>query len=445
MKKEFQPIKRFGGTIRVPGDKSIAHRAALFSILAKNPISITNFPDNEDCHRSLKAAEQLGVDIKDESKTLVLYPPEKLEDNQEVYCGNSGTTARLLSGIIAGSQVTATLTGDESLSKRPMNRVIKPLTEMGAKFESDEGMLPLKITGEKLLPFEYRMEIASAQVKSALLLAALSSNCSISIIEDIISRDHTEQMLSSIGEGITITDIKPVLMQDEHDPRKKKMVMPEDYKRKIELTSSAKIFGGEIDIPGDISTAAFFMAAAAISKQTVTVENLGLNPTRTAFIDHLKNIGCKVEIKNKQTISGEIRGDVTVTGGELKSKKISGETTVGLIDEIPIVSVMAAFADGTTVIRDAQELKVKESDRLMAVAENLKSAGIKCGLLEDGLAIEGAKEFNGADFKSFGDHRIAMAFSIAALFAVGPSTIDDVSVVDISCREFYSILDKVTE
>ncbi len=448
MKKDLRPSKHYGGSIEVPGDKSIAHRAALLSLLAKENIEIINFPDNQDCNSSLKAVEALGVQVERNENQISLTPPETLATNDAtiIDCGNSGTTARLLAGIIAGSEMSCTLSGDESLSERPMKRIIVPLTEMGAElFADDNDTLPMKINGKKLLPFEYRLPVASAQVKSSVLLAGLASSCSVRVIEEVITRDHTELMVQHLGEGLETRIIKKELVIDADDPRKKKMVMPEDFKKDVKTSSQTKIIGGKIDIPGDISTAAFFLAGAAISKQTVTVAHLGLNPTRTAFLSYLKNIGCKVEIKDKETISGELRGTVTVTGADLKIKKISGETTVGLIDEIPIVAVIAAFSKGTTVIRDAGELKVKESDRLQAVADNLRLAGIKCGLLEDGLAIEGGTEFSGADFESYGDHRIAMAFSIAALFAVGPSTIDDASVVDISCPNFYELLSEVTQ
>jgi 3-phosphoshikimate 1-carboxyvinyltransferase len=296
-----------------------------------------------------------------------------------------------------------------------------------------------------LLPFEYTLPIPSAQVKSSVLLAGLASRCSTVVREEAITRDHTELMVQAIGEGLTVRDVKPVMEPDPVDPRKKKMVMPESFKREITLGPGARIHGGRIDIPGDISTAAFFFAVAALSGQTVTVENVGLNPTRTGFLDYLKMTGAKVEITDKAVVSGEARGTVTVTGEGIKPRKISGETTVGVIDEVPIIAVMAAFADGTTVVRNAAELRVKESDRLAAVAENLSRMGVKCGLLEDGLAIEGGKELTGSDFSSFGDHRIAMAFSVASLFLVGPSTINDDSVVAISCPGFYDLLGRIAE
>ncbi len=445
--RELSPVKLISGTIAMPGDKSIAHRAALLSILASEPITVSDFPSGADCQTSLEAAKLLGVTVTNgENGEMVLTPPETLPVGSDtlVDCGNSGTTARLLSGVIAGSDTSVVLSGDESLSTRPMSRIVKPLADMGAEVFDTDGHLPLTVRGKKLLPFEYRMPVASAQVKSSILLAGLASECSVTVQEQTITRNHTELMIAALGGDISTRLVKAVVQEDPDDPRKKKRFMPEPFKKEISLASGARLAGGSIEIPGDISTAAFFFAAAAISGQTITVRRCGLNPTRTAFLDYLKQIGCTVEITEKELSGGEPRGTVIVTGGLLKSRKISGDTTVGLIDEIPIVAVIAAFAKGTTVIRDAAELKVKESNRLEAIAHNLGLMGISCGLLEDGLAIEGGIDPSGADFKSFGDHRIAMAFSIASLFVTGPSTIDDDSVVDISCPEFYSLLDNIT-
>ncbi|MDH4156480.1 MAG: 3-phosphoshikimate 1-carboxyvinyltransferase [candidate division Zixibacteria bacterium] len=448
MTKKLLPVKKVGGTITVPGDKSIAHRAALLSILSKGPLTIKNFPDAADCQMSLAAARRFGVNVEEVGDTLVLRPPEKpsVETDAIVDCGNSGTTARLLAGIVAGSDgLTVTLSGDESLSRRPMKRIIDPLSEMGAEFFADDGHLPMKISGKRLLPFEYRLPLASAQVKSAILLAGMASSCSVTVREDIPSRDHTERMIQSLGEGLTARKVTPLIVPDPDDPRKKRREMPESFKREVVLSSRGRINGGTVDIPGDFSTAAFFFAAAAISKKTITVESVGLNPTRTGFLEHLRLIGCTVETAGKVTVGGEPRGKVTITGAPLRARKLSGETVTGLLDELPIVAVMAAFSEGTTIIRDASELKVKESDRLMAVADNLKRMGVKCGLLDDGLVIEGGKDLSGADFRVFGDHRIAMAFSVASLFLVGPSTIDDHSVVTVSCPGFYDLLNSISQ
>lgn len=439
---KLKPARRIGGTIAVPGDKSIAHRAALLSILSKGQITVKNWPDNQDCNRSLEAANVFGVGVERDGTTVSLNPPPSLSlaPDTIIDCGNSGTTARLLAGLIAGSNVTAILSGDKSLSSRPMARVVEPLKAMGAEIFADNGHLPIKIAGTRLLPFEYRLQISSAQVKSALLLAGLASHCTVIVREDMVTRDHTELMLAALGDGISVRDVKPQIMPDPDDPRKKKSVVTEPFKREITLAGQAQIRGGEVDIPGDISTAAFFFALAAISGKSITVTQVGLNPSRTGFLDHLRAVGCQVTIENKSTVSGEMRGDVTVTGADLKPRRIHGETVVDLIDEIPIAAVMAAFADGTTIIRDAGELRHKESDRLQSVIENLQRMGVKCGLLEDGLVIEGAKELQGADLMSYGDHRIAMAFAIAAQFGVGPSTLDNESVVGISCPTFFDLL-----
>lgn len=446
MMRKVMPTRRVGGTVAVPGDKSIAHRAALLSILSKGPLLVRNFPDGEDCGHSLAAAEQCGVVASKHDGLLELNPPPActLSQNATINCGNSGTTARLLSGIIAGSNLSAMLIGDESLSRRPMKRIADPLSRMGAELTDHNGGLPLSIRGHAFLPFEYRLPIPSAQVKSALLLAGLASGCSVRILEDVVTRDHTELMIAAIGSGITVRDIKPVPTPDPNDPRRTRMIMPENFKRETLLGSRATVRGGEIDIPGDISTAAFLFACAAICRGSITVTNCGLNPTRTAILDHLKAIGCKVTIDGRQSVSGELRGTVTVEGGPLKSRKIGADRTVELIDEIPIVAVLAAFAEGTTVIRDAGELRVKESDRLAALADNLGRMGVKCGLLEDGIAVEGRKELQGADLSSFGDHRIAMAMTVAALGASGPSTIDDTEIVAVSCPSFYELIGEIT-
>ncbi|MBU0983669.1 MAG: 3-phosphoshikimate 1-carboxyvinyltransferase, partial [candidate division Zixibacteria bacterium] len=337
------------------------------------------------------------------------------------------------------------IAGDESLSSRPMKRIADPLSDMGAEVITTDGHLPLTIHGRKLLPYEYRLPVASAQVKSSLLLAGVAAGCSVIVREDVVTRDHTELMLRELGCAIESRTVKPERISDPRDPRKTKLVMPEKFKKEISLPTKAIVGGGTLDIPGDFSTAAFFFALAALSKKSITVENVGINHTRAAFLDHLKYIGCEVDIADRIVVSGEPRASVTVTGGALKGRKVSGGTTTAMIDEIPLVAVLAAVSGGTTVIRDADELRVKESDRLAAVAHNLTQMGISCGLLDDGLAIEGKKELNGGDFSVFGDHRIAMAFSVAALVAVGPSTIDDDSVVDVSCPGFYELLQHVCQ
>ncbi len=448
MTRTLSPAHHVGGIISVPGDKSIAHRAALLSVLAEGPVTIHNYPNNSDCACSLRAAEALGVRIdRAADGALSLIPADKPGCSADtlIDCGNSGTTARLTAGLLAGlAGQSAIITGDASLSARPMERVVGPLTAMGAELFDTDGHLPLRVRGQALLPFEYRLPVASAQVKSALLLAGLAAGCSVQIREDTITRDHTERMIAHLGGAIESREIKPLVQDDPLDPRKKVRFMPEDFKKEISLGSRSRLSGGEVHIPGDMSTAAFFLAAAAITGYTLTVTGVGLNPTRTGFVDYLKAIGCQVRIENATVVSGEPRGDVTVTGVDLKPRKISGDMTVALIYEIPVVAVIAACTPGKTVIRDAAELKYKESNRLDAIAVNLERMGVACGVLEDGLVIEGGSELSGADFLSFGDHRIAMAFSIAALVATGPSTIDNDEVVAVSCPAFYELLSRVT-
>lgn len=445
MSRDLKPARAIGGEIEVPGDKSIAQRAALFALLAKGPIIAHNFPKGADSQTALKVIRQFGVEVENQGTALAFTPPSSVSiaDDTFIDCGNSGTTARLLAGIAAGSPWTIVLTGDESLSRRPMKRIADPLTAMGAELITTDGHLPMTVKGRKLLPFEFTLPVPSAQLKSSLLLAGLASHCSVTVREITPSRNHTEIMIEQLGSGIAVRDIKAEMVEDPKDPRKRKMVMPEEFRREITLTAQAEIAGGELHIPGDFSTAAYFFALAAISQSTIAVRNVGLNSTRTSFLDHLKAIGAKVDISDKQTLSGELRGTVTVTGQDIKPRRIAGETVVGLIDEIPLVAMMAAFADGTTVIRDAAELRVKESDRLAAMADNLTRMGISCGLLEDGLAIEGGKELSGTDFMSHGDHRIAMACAVASQMLVGPSTLDDDACVGVSCPEFFDLLAKV--
>jgi 3-phosphoshikimate 1-carboxyvinyltransferase len=446
MTKPLSPSKSIGGELYVPGDKSIAQRGALLSLLSRGPITLRNFPTSADCRTALEAVRQFGVTVTEQENTITLTPPASITvpDDTYINCGNSGTTARLLAGIAAGSPWSIVLTGDESLSRRPMKRIVDPLTAMGAEMFDSDGHLPMTVRGKRLLPFEFTLPVPSAQLKSSLLLAGLASGCSVMVREVIPSRDHTELMINHLGEGVTVREIKAEMTEDPNDPRKRRMVMPAEHKREITLSAQAKIIGGELDIPGDFSTAAFFFALAALSDSTITVHRVGLNPTRTGFLDYLKTLGAKVEISEKATSGGELRGTVRVTGNGIKPRRVAGEVVAGMIDEIPLVAMLAAFAEGTTVIRDAAELRVKESDRLEAVAHNLTLMGVSCGLLEDGLAIEGKHDLSGADFRAFGDHRIAMAFSIAAMRLEGPSTLDDAPVVAVSCPEFFNLLESVT-
>ncbi len=452
--KTLKPHRKIQGSLSLPGDKSISHRAALLALMCGEPVRTHNYSDGADCASSLKAVEALGCKVEqDGANTLLILPAETLTtETAKIDCGNSGTTARLLAGILSGLDITAEISGDESLSQRPMKRIVEPLRELGARFKSvadgesdkEPSSLPLAILGGAHGDIEYRMPVASAQVKSAILFAACAGGGQAAIIEDVRTRDHSERMLQHFGATIETQHPRVELKEDERDPRKKTRTVLDDWKLRIVVKGNGKLSGGDVDIPGDISTAAFFFAAAAIGKGEVTIENLGLNPTRTAFLDHLKAIGCEVHVENRVTISEEPRGTVTVKGGKLKGRKISGALAAQLIDEIPIVAVMACFAEGATLIRDVAELRVKECDRLEALIENLRLIGAKVGSVEeDGIVIEAKGEMQPADFVSHDDHRIAMALSIASLFLAGESTIDNAECVAVSCPRFYEMLDSI--
>ncbi len=444
--KTLKPHRKIHGTLALPGDKSISHRAALLSLLTEDTLRIINYSDGEDCAASLDAVRSLGCTVERQSEsTLTIKPPESFPtETVKIDCGNSGTTARLLTGILSGLDIPAEIVGDDSLSKRPMKRIVEPLRELGARFDDSTETLPLYPLGGAHGNLEYRMPVASAQVKSSILFAACAGGGGAAVIEDVRTRDHSERMLKHLGATIETHSPRIELRADSRDPRKKTRTVLDDWKARIVIKGNGKLSGGDIDIPGDMSTAAFFFAAAAIGKGEVTIENLGLNPTRTAFLDHLRAIGCETHVESRVTISEEPRGVVTVRGGKLKGRKISGALSAQLIDEIPIIAVMACFSDGPTLIRDVAELRVKECDRLEALIENLRRMGAKVGSVEnDGIVVEAKGEMQPADFKSFGDHRIAMALSVASLFLAGESTIDDSECVGVSCPRFYEMLDSI--
>ncbi|MFQ5607693.1 MAG: 3-phosphoshikimate 1-carboxyvinyltransferase [Candidatus Zixiibacteriota bacterium] len=446
--KQLKPRRKISGALALPGDKSISHRAALMGLLVSEPLQITNYSDGADCEATLAAVESLGVEIQRGSKPgdLTLTPPaEIVVSNPLLDCGNSGTTARLLTGLLSGLGVAVELTGDESLRSRPMERVIKPLTELGAGFESSDGRLPLKILGGATGSINYTLPVPSAQVKSALLLAACAGHGAAIVTEPIATRDHTERMLKHLGARIDVSSPRIEIREDTDDPRRKSRVVLDDWQSRVTVRGNGVLGGGVIDIPGDISTAAFLFAAAAIGRGEVSITNVGLNKTRTAFLECLRSVGCEVDIDRRAELAGEPRGRVTVRGSELRSRKISGALAAGLIDEIPIVGVMACFAEGPTVIRDVGELRVKESDRLAAIAENLRLMGASVGTIDDdGLVIEAKGEMQPADFRSFGDHRIAMALVIASMFLPGTSTIDDIECVGVSCPRFFEMIEQIS-
>jgi len=420
-------VKKLKGSIVPPPDKSISHRAVILASLANGKSIVKNFLRAEDTMSTLNAFRKLGVKIEDKGKKIIIEGKglHGLKEPADIIdCGNSGTTTRLLSGILAGNPFFSVLTGDNSLKQRPMARVINPLKEMGAEISARSGdkYLPMAIKGKGLKAINYNMPVASAQVKSCLILAGLYAEGETTITEPLKSRDHTERMLKAMGAGIEVKGLT------------------------IKVGSGKKLNPIDITIPSDFSSAAFFMVASLIVPDSeVLIKNVGINPTRTGLLDVLKLMGAEIELKNVRDVSGEPVADIHCKSAEnLKAMDISKEQIPALIDEFPILCIAATQADGTTTIRGAEELRVKESDRIKAMAEGLRKMGVEVKEFNDGLSIKGNAKLKGALIESYKDHRIAMAFSIASLIASGKTTITGTSSVNISFPGFFEILKKIT-
>lgn len=419
-------IKKIGsanGEITVPGDKSISHRAVMFNSLAKGTAHITGFLKGADCLSTIECFKALGVEIEMSEDMITVHgnglhglrEPQKM-----LYTGNSGTTTRLLCGILSGQDFNSSLTGDKSIEKRPMKRVTEPLSLMGAKIEND--YCPLYITGSKLHGTEYKMTVASAQVKTALILAALYADGETVIYEKEKTRDHTERMLAAMGADIVCDGLQ------------------------ITIRPGKELRAADIDVCGDISSAAFFMVLGLIMPSSrVTVRNVGVNPTRTGIIDVLKAMGADMKFENERIVSGEPVADITVSSSRLKGVTIGGDIIPRLIDEIPIIAAAAVFAEGETVIKDAHELRVKETDRIAAIENEFSKCGADITASEDGMVIRGGKPIHGADFKTYGDHRMAMSLSVLAQLADGDSSLDDDKCVSVSYPTFFDDLYKLGE
>ncbi len=410
------------GAIAVPGDKSISHRAVLFGALAEGETRVTGILEAEDVRATRRAVERLGARVREEGPELIVTPPERPGEPDDVIdCGNSGTSLRLLAGALAGLPGLAVLTGDASLRRRPVRRIVEPLRAMGADLSARDGdrVPPLVVRGRSLAGARHALAVASAQVKSALLLAGLRAAGETSVTEPERSRDHTERMLRGMGvplrvDGLTVT------------------------------VSPARPRGTRVDVPGDISSAAFFLCgAAALPGSEVTVRGLGTNPTRTGLLDVLRAMGAPVTVAGEREVAGEPRADVTVRSADLVATEIGGDLVPRLIDELPVVMVMATQARGRTVIRDARELRVKESDRLASMGEALAAAGARIELFDDGCAIEGPTRLRGVPVRTRLDHRIAMSMAIAQLLGDGPVLLDDVACVATSFPSFFGLLDRL--
>ncbi|MEW9669762.1 3-phosphoshikimate 1-carboxyvinyltransferase [Ammoniphilus sp. 3BR4] len=420
--------KRIAGDITVPGDKSISHRAVMFSSMAKGTAKIYGFLPGADCLSTISCFRKMGVSIEQNGDQVVVQSSglEGLKEPHDILdVGNSGTTIRLMSGILAGRPFHSTLIGDESIARRPMKRVVQPLKQMGARIDGRSGgdFTPLAIRGGELKGIEYRSPVASAQVKSAIILAGLQAEGITTVYEPHLSRDHTERMLSSFGVelksfegGVSIQGGQAMQQQDE------------------------------IHVPGDISSAAFMLAAAAIVPGSeLTIRGVGVNPTRTGIIDVLLEMGADLKVEDERIQNGEPVADLTIRYAPLKGIEIGGAIIPRLIDEIPIISIIASQAQGKTVIRDAEELKVKETNRIDVMVQELKKLGATIEGTDDGMIIQGGAALTGARCHSHGDHRIGMSMAIAGLVAEGETSIEEAEAINVSFPGFEQILNKIAE
>ena len=417
--------KRILGEITVAPDKSISHRGVFFGSIAKGITRIENFLTGEDCISSINCFRSLGVNIEQKGNTVTVYGKGILKQPESVLnTGNSGTTTRLLCGLLSGYPIQTTLSGDDSLNKRPMKRVIEPLSLMGAEISAKDGnFCPLTIQGKnRLKAVSYTLPVASAQLKSALILAGLHADGATVLREPELSRNHTEVMLRSMG-----ADIQSIGKEIRVNP--------------IETLSPL-----ELSVPGDISSAAFFIVAALITKGSeLVIKNVGVNPTRTGIVTALRKMGGNIKEENKRIVCGEEVCDLYVTSSELHGITIEGEIIPALIDEIPILAVAAAAATGTTVVKDARELRVKETDRIRAVCDMLTVAGVTFEEFEDGFSVTGAETVKGGIYESYGDHRMAMSEQILSLLSEEEFQIQDKECVNISFPDFWGLFEQITK
>lgn len=433
MKNESQvivrPARNVRGSVGLPGDKSISHRYAMLGAIADGPSRLENYSTGADCASTLGCLRSLGVnwERKDEdgADNIIEVQGSGLWLNapsQPLDCGNSGSTIRMLSGIVAGQRFASEMAGDESLSRRPMERVITPLTMMGAEIKSQNGHPPLCITGSKLQGITYKMPVASAQVKTCLLFAGLLADGETRIEEPLRTRDHGEVALRAFGAEL------------------------EREGNEVRIRGGQRLHGIEARVPGDLSSAAFFLCAAALFPGSqLTVTNLLMNPTRARLLDILMQMGLRISVTQLEEIHGELVGTLQIEGGRLKGATITGADTAALIDEIPVLAAIAPYTEQGIEVRDAKELRVKESDRIASIATNLRVMGAQVEEREDGLRIPGGQSLRGAELESFGDHRIAMAFSTAALRAHGETLIRGSECAAISYPEFFSVLEGLVE
>src|SRR5271170_7917651 len=422
-----RPARNVRGSVSLPGDKSISHRYAMLAAIADGPSRLENYSTGADCASTLGCLRSLGVkwERKDGTDNVIEVQGSGLSltaPSQPLDCGNSGSTIRMLSGIVAAQKFSSEMAGDESLSRRPMERVITPLTAMGAQVISRNGCPPLRISGASLKGIQYKMPVASAQVKTCLLFAGLLAEGETFIEEPLRTRDHGEVALRAFGAHL------------------------ERKGNEVRIRGGQRLRGIEARVPGDLSSAAFFLCAAALFPDSqLTITSLLMNPTRALLLDILMQMGLRTSVTQLEEVHGELVGSLQVEGASLKGATIAGADTAALIDEIPVLAAIAPYTEQGIEVRDAKELRVKESDRIASIATNLRAMGARVEECEDGLKIPGGQTLRGAELESFGDHRIAMAFSIAALRAQGETLIRGSECAAISYSAFFAALEGLIE
>ena len=423
--RRISPAKAISGSLSLPGDKSISHRYALIGAIAEGDTSIANYSTGADCHSTLGCVRALGIEVEGAGTEFVIHgkgldglraPAKDLD------AGNSGSTIRMLSGILAGQPFPSCIFGDESLSRRPMQRVMNPLAQMGARIEArDRQFPPLRIAGGPLHAIDYTLPVPSAQVKTCVLFAGLYADGTTTVTEPIRSRDHTEIALREFGADIAVE------------------------RQKITIAGRPRLAGRTLVVPSDLSSAAFFLVAGLlVPGSRLSIHGVGLNPTRSALLDFLVGMGARIRVPNLESQNGELIGDLEVEYSELRGGTIDGGLTAALIDEIPVLAVLGAATEEGLTVRDAGELRIKETDRIRTVVANLRLMGVEAEELPDGMVIPGRQKFHAATLDSSGDHRIAMAFAVAALRADGESTIVGADAASVSFPEFWDTLARCT-
>jgi 3-phosphoshikimate 1-carboxyvinyltransferase len=424
MREFISPATTVSGSIVLPGDKSISHRYAMLAAIAEGPSTVQNYSTGADCQSTLAAVADLGIQIDRQPESITIHGKGLdglTEPARQLDAGNSGSTIRMLSGILAAQNFTSRITGDESLARRPMDRIMRPLASMGASISARDGRFPpLEIHGRTLNPIDYELPVASAQVKTCVLLAGLYAGGTTIVREPVRTRDHTELALREFGADVEID------------------------RRTIRLPGRPRLTGRALVVPGDLSSAAFFIVAALIVPgSSLLIRGVGLNPTRSPLLDFIAGMGAQIRVPDLQQVSGELIGDIQVTYAPIRGGVLEGAMTAALIDEIPVLAILGASSQEGLTVRDAAELRIKETDRIAAVAENLKRMGVNVDVHDDGFYVPGRQELHAAVLDSFGDHRIAMAFSVAALAADGECAIDSAEAASVSFPEFYETLKRI--